>query len=186
MSEASEQPDEKSNELAGMQFASVELNLNDVKTGVISHFEDETGPETGLGELASLGAKGYCLVSVTPKENGRAVAFLQRQVQTERELNFIRNAFLLEDILQIEAEDLPKVIDSVEIDDLIVALKPASDALRKAFFEALPDKASLSLQEQIEFLMPKSLRHAEAAQERVLRQVKVLIRSNEINLKPKS
>ncbi|MFP6901743.1 MAG: FliG C-terminal domain-containing protein, partial [Opitutales bacterium] len=118
--------------------------------------------------------------------NGRAVAFLQRQVQTERELNFIRNAFLLEDILQVETEDLPKVVDSIEVDDLIVALKPASNALRRAFFDALPDKASLSLQEQIEFLMPKSLRHAEAAQERVLCQVKALIRSNEVNLKPKS
>ena len=133
MNDASEQPDEKPNELAGMQFASVELNLNDVKTGTISHFDDETGSETGLGELANFGAEGFCLVSVTPKENGRAVAFLQRQVQTERELNFIRNAFLLEDILQIDVEDLPKVVGSIEIDDLIVALKPASDCFPTRF-----------------------------------------------------
>ena len=78
------------------------------------------------------------------------------------------------------------VVDTIEVDDLIVALKPASDALRKAFFDALPEKASLSLQEQIEFLMPKSLRAAEAAQERVLGKMKALLRSGEIRLKAKT
>ena len=184
MSETNEQEEMKTNELAGMQFANVELTLSEMQTGPITHLADEGGSNSGLGQLAKLGAEGFSLVAVTPKENGRALAFLQRPVQTERELNFIRNAFLLEDILLIEVEDFPKVIDfdGVEVDDLIVALKPASDALRKLFFDALPEKASLSLQEQIEFLMPKSLRAAEAAQERVLRAVKSLIRSKEVSL----
>ncbi|MBL63414.1 MAG: hypothetical protein CMI30_08395 [Opitutae bacterium] len=182
MSETNEQEEMKTNELAGMQFANVELTLSEMQTGPITHLADESGSNSGLGQLAKLGAEGFSLVAVTPKENGRALAFLQRPVQTERELNFIRNAFLLEDILQIEVEDFPKVIDAIDVDDLIVALKPASDALRKLFFDALPEKASLSLQEQIEFLMPKSLRAAEAAQERVLRAVKSLIRSKEVSL----
>jgi flagellar motor switch protein FliG len=80
---------------------------------------------------------------------------------------------------------LAKVVDAIEIDDLIIALKPASDPLRKAFFDTLPDKTSLALQEQIEFLMPKSLRAAEAAQERVLQKVKSLVHSGEIRLKNK-
>ncbi len=182
MSEANEQNTDSIRELGGMQFASVELSLLEIRTGVITHLDDESG----LADLAKLGTEGYSMVSVTSKEDGRAVAFLQRPIQTERELHFIRNAFLLEDILQIETEGLPKVVDSIDVDDLIIALKPASDALRKAFFDALPDKASLSLQEQIEFLMPKSLRAAEAAQERVLRNVKTLLRSGEIHLKAKT
>ncbi len=186
MSEANEQNTEPATESGGMQFASVELKLSEVKTGVITHLDEESGSQSGLADLAKLGAEGYALVSVTAKEEGQAVAFLQRPIQTERELHFIRNAFLLEDILQIEAEDLPKVLDSIEVDDLIIALKPASDALRKAFFDALPEKASLSLQEQIEFLMPKSLRAAEAAQERVLGKVKTLLRSGEVRLKAKT
>ena len=185
MSEENQQNEEPSNEIAGMQFASVELHLPNIKTGVITHLDDEIGSETGLGALAELGSQGFALVSVTPKEDGHAVAFMQRPAQTERELHFIRNAFLLEDILQIEAEDLAKVVDAIEIDDLIIALKPASDPLRKAFFDALPDKTSLALQEQIEFLMPKSLRAAEAAQERVLQKVKSLVHSGEIRLKNK-
>ena len=185
MSEDNEQSKDTFNELAGMQFASIELGLSEITPGVISHLEDSDS-SNGFADLAKLGAEGFSLVSVTPKENGRAVAFLQRPIQTERELQFIRNAFLLEDILQIEAEDLPKVVNAIEIDDLIIALKPASDALRKAFFNALPDKASVSLQEQIEFLMPKSLRAAEAAQERVLKQVKSLLHSSEVRLKDKS
>ena len=183
MSEADHKNQENPVELEGMQFASVELNLSEIKTGVITHFDNETGLQTGVGELAELGAQGFSLVSVTPDGDGRAVAFLQRHIQTERELHFIRNAFLLEDVLQLAIEDLPKVVDAIEIDDLIIALKPASDPLRKAFFDALPEKASLALQEQIEFLMPKSLRAAEAAQERVLQKIKALLRAGEIRLK---
>mgnify|MGYP001385866149 FL=1 len=183
MSEADHKNQENPVELEGMQFASVELNLSEIKTSVITHFDNETGLQTGVGELAKLGAQGFSLVSVTPDGGGRAVAFLQRPIQTERELHFIRNAFLLEDVLQIATEDLSKVVDSIEVDDLIIALKPASDPLRKAFFDALPEKASLALQEQIEFLMPKSLRAAEAAQERVLQKIKALLRAGEIRLK---
>ena len=183
MSEANEQNNDSQVESDGMQFASVELNLSEIKTGVITHFDNETGLQTGVGELAGLGAQGFSLVSVTPDGDGRAVAFLQRPIQTERELHFIRNAFLLEDVLQIATEDLSKVVDVIEVDDLIIALKPASDPLRKAFFDALPEKASLALQEQIEFLMPKSLRAAEAAQERVLQNIKALLRAGEIRLK---
>jgi len=180
--EEKEQGTDSGNELAGMQFASIELELSEIKTGVISHLDEKSDSSNGLAELAKFGAKGFSLVSVTARENGRAVAFLQRSIQTERELQFIRNAFLLEDILQIEADDLPKIVDAIDIDDLIIALKPASDALRKAFFEAMPEKASLSLQEQIEFLMPKTLRAAEAAQERVLQRVKSLLRSGKVRL----
>ena len=183
MSEADHKNQENPVELEGMQFASVELNLSEIKTSVITHFDNETGLQTGVGELAGLGAQGFSLVSVTPDGDGRAVAFLQRHTQTERELHFIRNAFLLEDVLQIATEDLSKVVDAIEVDDLIIALKPASDPLRKAFFDALPEKASLALQEQIEFLMPKSLRAAEAAQERVLQKIKALLRTGEIRLK---
>jgi hypothetical protein len=172
------------NELVGMQFASIEVKLAEIKNGVISHLDDNNEAKEGIAHLAKLGAEGFTLVSVTPKENGTAVAFLQRPIQTERELQFIRNAFLLEDILQVETEDLPKILDAIEIDDLIIALKPASDSLRKAFFDALSEKASRSLQEQIEFLMPKSLRAAEAAQERVLKKVKSLVRSGEVQLNP--
>ena len=183
MSETDHKTQENPVELEGMQFASVELNLSEIKTGVITHFDNETGLQTGVGELAKLGAQGFSLISVTPDGGGRSVAFLQRPIQTERELHFIRNAFLLEDVLQIATEDLSKVVDAIEVDDLIIALKPASDPLRKAFFDALPEKASLALQEQIEFLMPKSLRAAEAAQERVLQNIKALLRAGEIRLK---
>jgi hypothetical protein len=95
MSETNEQEEMKTNELAGMQFANVELTLSEMQTGPITHLADESGSNSGLGQLAKLGAEGFSLVAVTPKENGRALAFLQRPVQTERELNFIRNAFLL-------------------------------------------------------------------------------------------
>ena len=171
---------------AGMQFATVELDLAEAKSGVVSHLDDESGPAGGFGELAKRGTEGFTLVSVTPKGDGKAVAILQRPVQTEAELNFIRNAFLLEDLLQVEVEDLPKLVDTLDGDDLVIALKPASDVLRKTFYNALPEKASSTLQEQIEFLMPKSLRAAEAAQERVLRRVKELVRSGDIRLRAKA
>ena len=183
MSDAKYREQENAIELEGLQFASVELNLTEAQTGVITHLDNKTDSKASLSKLAELGAQGFSLVSVVPNGESSAVAFLQRPIQTERELHFIRNAFLLEDALQIAAEDLPKVVDAIEVDDLIIALKPASDPLRKAFFDALPEKASLALQEQIEFLMPKSLRAAEAAQERVLQKIKALLRAGEIQLK---
>jgi len=95
----------------------------------------------------------------------------------------IRNSlFTFDDLIQLPVMDLQKIARDVQTEDLILALKPASDELRKAFFGAVSKRAAENLKEELEFMGPVPRKSVDDARGRIMETVRLLESSEEISL----
>tara|TARA_Y100000588_G_scaffold272504_1_gene288307 strand:+ start:266 stop:1288 length:1023 start_codon:yes stop_codon:yes gene_type:complete len=95
----------------------------------------------------------------------------------------IRNKmFTFDDLITLPTMDLQKVARDVQTEDLILALKPASLELRKAFFGAVSKRAAENLQEELEFMGPVPRKAVEDARARIIETVRMLEANEEISL----
>ena len=95
----------------------------------------------------------------------------------------IRNKmFTFDDLISLPVMDLQKVARDVQTEDLILALKPASQELRKAFFGAVSKRAAENLKEELEFMGPVPRKTVEDARARIIETVRMLEDQDEISL----
>ena len=95
----------------------------------------------------------------------------------------IRNKmFTFDDLISLPVMDLQKVARDVQTEDLILALKPASQELRKAFFGAVSKRAAENLKEELEFMGPVPRKAVDDARARIIETVRMLEDQEEISL----
>ena len=95
----------------------------------------------------------------------------------------IRNKmFTFDDLISLPVMDLQKVARDVQTEDLILALKPSSQELRKAFFGAVSKRAAENLKEELEFMGPVPRKTVEDARARIIETVRMLEDQDEISL----
>ena len=90
--------------------------------------------------------------------------------------------FTFDDLIGLPVMDLQKGARDVQTEDLILALKAASQELRKAFFGAVSKRAAENLKEELEFMGPVPRKSVEAAQARIIETVRMLEDQEEISL----
>ena len=76
--------------------------------------------------------------------------------------------FTFEDVATLETTVLQKVLREVDLRDLAIALKTASDSLKGALLSAVSKRAAETVQEEMSFMGPLKLRDIEAAQMRII------------------
>jgi flagellar motor switch protein FliG len=95
----------------------------------------------------------------------------------------IRNKmFTFDDLISLPVMDLQKVARDVQTEDLTLALKPASQELRKAFFGAVSKRAAETLKEELEFMGPVPRKAVDDARARIIETVRMLEEQDEISL----
>jgi flagellar motor switch protein FliG len=87
--------------------------------------------------------------------------------------------FTFEDVATLETTVLQKVLREVDLRDLAIALKTASDSLKGALLGAVSKRAAETVQEEISFMGPLKLRDIEAAQMRIIELVRKSEADNE-------
>jgi flagellar motor switch protein FliG len=80
--------------------------------------------------------------------------------------------FTFEDVANLDVPTLQRVLREVDMRDLAVALKTASDALKTALLGAISKRAAETVQEEMGFMGPLKLRDIEAAQLRIIEIVR--------------
>jgi flagellar motor switch protein FliG len=90
--------------------------------------------------------------------------------------------FTFEDLVALDTAVLQKVMREVEMRDLAVALKTASDKVKAALFGCISKRAAETVNEEIGFMGPMRLRDVEAAQGRIIEVVRRLESEGEIDL----
>lgn len=80
--------------------------------------------------------------------------------------------FTFEDVANLETPVLQRVLREVDMRDLAVALKTASDTLKNALLGAISKRAAETVQEEMGFMGPLKLRDIEAAQLRIIEIVR--------------
>jgi flagellar motor switch protein FliG len=87
--------------------------------------------------------------------------------------------FTFEDVASLETPVLQRVLREVDLRDLAVALKTASDTLKGALLSAVSRRAAETVQEEMSFMGPLKLRDIEAAQMRIIELVRKSEADNE-------
>ena len=89
--------------------------------------------------------------------------------------NEIRNLrFTFEDILKIDDNGIQTLMKEINTDDLVVALKAASDALKDKLYNNMSERAATMLQDDLEAMGPTKRSDVETAQQKIIAVCKKL------------
>ncbi len=93
-----------------------------------------------------------------------------------------KKMFTFEDLLSLDAPYIQRIMREIEMRDLTVALKKASEPLKKLLLSNISRRAAASVQEEMAFLGHVKIRDIEAAQFRIIDAVRKLEAEGEIEI----
>ena len=139
---------------------------------------------TGSIVTSEVGGLSSVIAILNQTERSSEKQILADLEETDPELaEAIRNEmFVFDDVVNLDDRTLQRVLRQVAPKDLAVALKGVSDLVREKFLRNLSERAAEDLTDEIELLGPTRLSQVEAAQMRVVRQVRELEAQGEIML----
>jgi len=82
--------------------------------------------------------------------------------------------FVFEDLLQVENRNFRDILQNVDNQMLIKALKTSSEEMKNKIFSNLSERASEMLKEDMEVMGPIKLREVEEAQQEIIKTAKRL------------
>ena len=88
--------------------------------------------------------------------------------------------FVFEDLAKLDDRSLQRVLRDVEVKELALALKSASEEVRQKILGTMSQRAVAALKEEMEFLGAVRLRDVEAAQSNIVKVVRALEEAGEI------
>lgn len=94
-----------------------------------------------------------------------------------------RAMFTMEDLVEADQRGLQEMLKEVQTDTLLVALKTASDPLRRKLFSCMSKRAASMLEEEAELLPPMRLNEVEAAQDQIVEIAMRLINEGKMSVK---
>ncbi len=87
----------------------------------------------------------------------------------------IRNLrFTFEDILKIDDAGIQMIMKEINMEDLVIGLKTATDELKEKLFSNMSERAGLMMKEDLESLGPKKISEVQKAQQKVIAVCKKL------------
>jgi flagellar motor switch protein FliG len=90
--------------------------------------------------------------------------------------------FSFNDLITLTVQDMQRIMREVDSTTLVMAMKPASAALKDKIFSCLSKRAGEALREELELLGSVRLKEVEAAQEAIILSVRKLEEDGEISL----
>jgi len=93
-----------------------------------------------------------------------------------------KKMFTFEDLLLLDPQSIQRILRETDMRDLTLALKKASEPLKKLFLSNISRRAAESVQEEMSLLGTVKLRDVEAAQFRIIDTVRKLEAEGEIDL----
>lgn len=91
-----------------------------------------------------------------------------------------KRMFVFEDIVVLDPRSIQRVIRDVDNEDLLLALRSASEEVKEIIFENMSQRRMESFKEEMEFMGPVRLRDVEEAQTRIVGIVRGLEEAGEI------
>ncbi|NLW07555.1 MAG: flagellar motor switch protein FliG [Clostridia bacterium] len=91
-----------------------------------------------------------------------------------------KRMFIFEDILTLDDNSIRRVLREIDLKDLALALKAASEEVASRIYRNLSKRAGEMLREDIEYMGPARLRDVEEAQQRIVQTIRRLDESGEI------
>lgn len=133
-------------------------------------------------DFTSVGGIDFLVKIINKVDRGTEKSILENLEEMNPDLaaQVRKLMFVFEDLVTLDDRSLQRVLREVDPKDLALALKGASDELRKKVFRNLSTRAAAMLQEEIEMSGPVRLRQVEEAQTRIVEVVRRLDEAEEI------
>lgn len=90
--------------------------------------------------------------------------------------------FTFEDLANLDAPSLQKILREVDMRDLAVSLKTANEVVKLALLQSISKRAAETVNEEIAFMGPLKLKEIEGAQQRIIEVVRRLESEGEIEI----
>ena len=151
---------------------------------VASSFEDRA--EVSLdqrGGSAGGAAATAKLINLTGGEKEREILeqLEGRDPETTGQIKALM--FVFEDLLLVDGKGIQRILREVDTKELALALKAASEELKKHIKSNMSERAGSALDEEIELLGPVRVRDVEAAHAHIIEAVRQLDESGEIMIR---
>ena len=91
-----------------------------------------------------------------------------------------KRLFVFEDAMRLDDRSLQRVLREVDLKELSLALKGASEELKAKFFKNMSKRAAEMLQEDMDFMGPVRVKDVEEAQQKVVNVIRSLEEQGEI------
>ena len=91
-----------------------------------------------------------------------------------------KRLFVFEDIMRLDDRSLQRVLREVDLKELSLALKGATEELKSKFFKNMSKRAAEMLQEDMDFMGPVRVKDVEESQQKVVNVVRGLEEQGEI------
>ena len=162
-------------------------HLKSVPESVIREIEEQFATELeALGDIETRSFEGIdSAAGLIKRMDHELTETLLDQVATEDEplANELRKAlFTFEDLLRVDGRGMQVLLKEVATDQLVLALKTASEDLREFIFGNVSRRAAAMLHEELELLGPVRLSDVEQAQQSIVEVALNLEREKRITI----
>ena len=148
----------------------VERGLEMRLSGVVSQTFQKTGGVESVAEILNLSDRAT--------EKGILEALEGQDPDLVEQIR--RLMFVFEDILLVNDKGIQLVLKEIEHEELALALKTASEELRKKIFNNMSDRAAQLIKEDMEYMGPVRVTDVEAAQQKIVDVVRRLEDAGEL------
>jgi flagellar motor switch protein FliG len=93
-----------------------------------------------------------------------------------------KQMFTFDDLLNLDARGMQRLGRDVDNNDLMMALKTASDQMKDHWFNSMSSRAAQMLQEDLEAMGPARLREVEESQQKIVQTALSLAEAGELDL----
>jgi flagellar motor switch protein FliG len=90
--------------------------------------------------------------------------------------------FVFEDLRRLDDRSMQRILKDIDLKDLAMALKAASDEIRQKIFANISQRAAEMVKEEIQYMGPVRLSEVEKMQQQIVDQVRKLADSGEVVL----
>lgn len=154
------------------------LQTGDVQDDVIKDLDDLikknlTNFGTSAREFDGMETLANILNEVDSNTEEQVLTFIEKEDNEVAEM-IRQRMFVFEDLLSVDDKSFREILQAIENDVVVKALKTATDEMKEKIFKNLSERASEMLREDLEILGPVRLAEVEENQQAIIKAAKKL------------
>ena len=158
-----------------LRMAQLDTVSVDVIKSINEALEEEIFKK-GISDVRQVGGLEKVAEILNRVEHSIQQSILEKIEKTNPDLasEIKKKMFVFDDLVNIEDRGMQMLLKHIKIEDLLLALKTASDALKDKIFKNVSERVSEMIKEELEIMGPVRLRDVEKAQQTIIETAKLL------------
>ena len=158
-----------------LRMAQLDTVSVDVIKSINEALEEEIFKK-GISDVRQVGGLEKVIMILNRIEHSTQQSILEKIEKTNPDLasEIKKKMFVFDDLVNIEDRGMQMLLKHIKIEDLLLALKTASDVLKDKIFKNVSERVSEMIKEELEIMGPVRLSEVEKAQQTIIETAKLL------------